>query len=68
MLEIRDIPQMRLHIAHMADDRLGNPVALFAVFNPDGMIDHSLEMASVFRDMKGRALCIVLKIFYWIQK
>jgi hypothetical protein len=48
----------------MAYDRIGHAVALFPVFDVHGVVHHFLKMAPVFRDMKGRAFGVVLKVFY----
>lgn len=67
MLEIRDVPEMGLHISHMADDCLGNAIPFFPVFQGQGMIDHFLKMTSVFRNVQMRTFGIVLEVFYCIQ-
>ncbi len=64
MLKVRDIPKVRLHIAHMAYDRIGDAVALLPVFDADGIIHHFLKMAPVLRDVKGGTFGVVLKVLY----
>lgn len=62
MLEIRYIAQVGLHVAHATDYGVGNAVALVAVLDAHGIIDHLLKMPPVFRNVEIGPLCIVFQV------
>ena len=67
VLEIRDVSQVRLYIAHNADNSLGDPVSFFPVFDAKAVVDHFLKMPAVFGNVKWRAFSIVLEIKTFFQ-
>ena len=50
MLEVCDVLQLRVEVSHHCHDGLCCAVALFTVFDRDGMLNHLLDVAAIFGD------------------
>ena len=64
VLEIVDIAQLRKQVAHRVDNRVGACGAFFPVLDCKAMVDHLLDVASVFGQYEFFKLSIVCKHFY----